>query len=125
MKKNFIIKKLSDDFGLKLFNLSGDGVYYVGGKYYIRKPNLILSGGVNKKALLSLLIDNRNYLTIGYKSSNFSVNVNLSNQISQKEKSDFYIKLKAENDYGQSQFSKKFEIVYNRIIKTLVKVFLY
>ena len=125
VKKNFIIKKLSDDFGLKLFNLSGDGVYYVGGKYYIRKPNLILSGGVNKKALLSLLIDNRNYLTIGYKSSNFSVNVNLSNQISQKEKSDFYIKLKAENDYGQSQFSKKFEIVYNRIIKTLVKVFLY
>ena len=123
--KNISIIKLVPNFGLILNNITGNGIYKVSNKYYVTKFNFNLNGEVTNNVKVSLLVDGNNYLTIGQKNSEFNVLVNISNQIAQKENDDFYIQLKAEDEYGNSEFSNKLRLIYNRVVKTLVNVFVY
>jgi len=123
VEKSISIEKYNVNFGLNLINISGNGVYHVGDKYYISNSNFDLSGGVSNNVRVSLLIDNNEYLNLGEISSNFTVNIGINNQIAQKENDDFYVQLKAEDEYGNSELSNKIRIIYNRVVKTLVNIF--
>ncbi len=123
VQEEWNITKLVPNIELSLDSLTGDGIYKIGDDYYITSTSGVISGNVNDLILVKLLIDNNYYLTIGEESSEFTANIDLSNQISNKESDEFDIMLGAEDEYGNEYFSESIHVIYNRVVKTLVSIF--
>ena len=122
VEDHFDVELVSDyDFGLKLLNLSGNDLYYYDGNYYLIGDELEVSGYVNKSNLISVLVDGEEYLT-GIHNNSFLIDVNMSNAIIGKEKSDLKIQLKAEDEFGNVQLSNIISLIYRRVLETLVSV---
>lgn len=118
---DFMITYINSGFGLNLDSLTGDNLYAYDGIHYLVGNEVVAKGSVLDNVLVSVLIDGVEYLK-DENTGNFTFDIDLSNIVSQKDHSEFDVQLKAEDEFGNIEFSQKLKIMFNRIIETFVQV---
>lgn len=110
-----------NSFEVEINDISGDALVRIGSDYYTVSNNLFVSGDVSKEAIVKLLIDGNSFMT-GVQDGEFTVPMDLRENVLGKNEEELEIRLQAEDEQQRKVFSEKLKVIYNRISKTIVDI---
>ena len=104
--------------------ISGDGVFKLGENYHSVIPSIVLNATLNYPSIVRVLVGGDEYLK-GQKEGNFTLNLDFSSQVQgiPDDQKELEIYLKATNQKNQVGNSNTIKLIYDKVLRAIVRVF--
>lgn len=112
------------DFDISLSGFAGEKLIDVLEEYYIVDDKVDVLGGVSKEVLVKLVINDKEILKGSLDGDINLVDVDLTEFVTGKDKTELEVTLRAEDEFGNKADSNTLVLIYNRVLETIVDIFI-